>query len=310
MNKRILSMILIAGLALAACSETDALLNVDSVIAAMTNCFEPTWEGQVDPLLDLVLAIFSRAEDVPPGTVTVVDSQNTFCEITATVGLATLDMTISYYDPSGGTFTTVFPDPEQGVPVDQADIDSILDSVATDMGDNNPGTLPYPNPPTQRPFLCATFTLSGGGVTGSGTFVGVIGGAASDDTQNETQEIRTVVGNASGAGIPANGTVMIDTGGCSITFGIVSGTYVNGTAAGPTLGLVTDQVDDEQNQTLPEEYPNGLLTFTVTSGSDSATGSIVFNGPANSIANIEVNGLLGLGTATLNIDTGDVTLDF
>jgi len=295
MRNGIVRGVVVVAVSLAACSSAEDAVNLitdaPQIIQAMNDCFVPIYEDQAEPLVELMSGIFGRDPTPATANATVTALSNTSVSLTATLPLAvTLTATITFHTPDGSVYTA-----NLSAFTTSSTIDEIIDAVATQMGQDYPGSPPFPPPdaPETRPFMVAAFTMGdGAAISGAGAFTGVIGGAASDNTQNELQELRTTEATpVAGAGIPPRAPVSISAGSCGLSFTT-------------TAGLITDQTDDEQNMTLPEEFPVGTIVYGLISPTRNVTGSLIFDGTSS--VTLVVDGIAITGTIDLN--TGDVSL--
>lgn len=188
--------------------------------------------------------------------------------ILVTYGFATIvQMTIRFYSPAGVLQNLSLPA--------SGTLDAAIDLAATELDADFPGA--------DEPFMVGDWTLSGGGMMGSGTLTGLIGGSTNG---NELEELRTTAPSSTvSGGPPATDSASIAEGGaapCALTFS--------------TAGLLTDESRTQQ-------YPIGTVTLTITAPEATVPATITFDGSA--IARIVVDGVAG--SFAFDIETRAVT---
>jgi len=170
---------------------------------------------------------------------------------------------ITFYSPSGVA---------QNLSISATSMSAAVDDAATQLRSNFPGG---------RPFLVATWTMTGASVTGGGAFTGIIGGSSNG---NELEELRTTSDTPSIEGAPTLEPGSITTSGahsCTLRF--------------LTSGLRTDDVPGR-------EYPQGRIEFDLDGPAASVAATLTLDGSANS--RIVVQGLKGF--LTVNLDTLEI----
>jgi hypothetical protein len=272
MKKCLLPLFLCVGLALPSCSDTEAILaNLDTDtldrIEAMESCF-PINAQKVAALLELAQA-WATTEEAPDG----IDVSLNGDQIEVQWNLVTssspcrITMSISFHGPDGVQITADQLDLGSANPTD---LDSLMDKGVTNLAGMFPG---------EKPFVMGRFGVSNPlvseGWSGDGTLTGIIGGSTN---QNELEEIRTTTDTPAGGPPPVAPASVADPSGCSLTF--------------QTTGIRTD---DQPGQ----EYPSGVITFSVASPLITVNGSITMN--ATVIAIIQVDGIPG--NFEFNLDT-------
>lgn len=185
--------------------------------------------------------------------------------VTFVVGDFTVTSTISFYSPTGDL---------RNLDITATSLAEAIDDAAGQLRDEFA---------TSNPFMVGDWDIAGPGVTGSGAFTGIIGGATN---ANELESISTTTATPAG-GPPPNAD-------CSIT---VTDTADTCTLTFNTSGLSTDAE-------VGQEYPTGTIDFTLsklateTSPAASVSASMTFDGTATA----KLGGLF-----TLNLETFAVT---
>lgn len=221
-------------------------------VEAFKDCF-PNLYARAAALLDVADAWRQTSTTPIPDpaglTATVgAEAGGTLVTVHYDVGGTAIDMTIRFYSPAGVQQTLAL---DGGA---ATSLGTLIGTAATELRDNFP---------TGNPFLVGDYTFSGGGITGSDSLTGILGGSSN---QNELEELRTTA--ASGTvrgGPPATDSATITDSGpppCTLTFTIPS--------------LRTDE-------SPTQEYPIGAITLGVTGPATTVTATVTFDGSATAI---------------------------
>lgn len=262
------SLALLSLAALAACNSkvTSALdQDLQDKVNTVQDCF-PSLYPHASDLLELTNSWrLNAGSSIPdPTGLTWSEQSGGSIDVTYVVRGTTISMTIVFYSPTGTaqdlnlTGATTLAD--------------AIDAAATELNTNFP---------SGDPFMVGDWTMSGGGITGSGALTGIIGGTGGG---NELEEIRTTSATVSG-GPPAVAAGTISSTGspaCTLTF--------------ETTGLITDQ-------TPGQEYPEGTVTISVVGPDATVNGTMTFN--ATSTASVAIDTING--TFDLDLDAFTVT---
>jgi hypothetical protein len=268
MKKCLLPLFLFVGLALPSCdSAEEVLANLDSDtqerIDAMLECFPGNAE-KAAALFELAQA-WATTEEAPAGIDVTLNGDAV--EVTWNQISCTITMNITFHGPDGIQITA----DQLGLgSANPTDLDSLMDTAVTNLANMFAG---------EKPFVMGRWTISAGGWTGGGTLTGIIGGSTN---QNELEEIRTTTDSPAGGPPPVAPGQINDPAGCGLTF--------------QTAGIRTDDIPGQ-------EYPEGVITITVSSLTITVNGTITMN--ATVIATISVDGIPG--TFTFNLDTGELS---
>jgi hypothetical protein len=235
-------------------------------VETLTDCF-PNLYRYADALLDVSqswrLGNSSAIPD-PPGLTFVING-GTSVAVTYVKDGVTIAMTIRFYSPTGA---------QQTLSLAGTTLNQVIQDAANELRNNFSGA---------RPFMVGDYTISGGGISGSDTLTGIIGGATN---QNELEEVRTTLASSAiSGGPPAVDPASITDSGppaCTLTFTIPS--------------LLTDE-------TPTQEYPIGTVTITVVGPNATVTGTITFDGSSTAVIDIDDVP----GTFNFNVDTRTVT---
>jgi hypothetical protein len=167
-------------------------------------------------------------------------------------GGTTIAMTVRFYSPTG-----VQQDLALGTP---ATFNDLMDVAATELR-NTFGATPT--------FMVGDWTISGGGITGSGALTGIISGSGSS---SELLELRTTTATPAGGPPPVATSSVTDNGPPVCTFAFTI----------PQL-----ETDGQPNQ----QYPIGTVSITLTGPEAVVDGVITFDG--TSTANIAITDIPG-----------------
>lgn len=263
---RLLSRIWLLGLlALPACDSKITETVDQAKIDLIEDCL-PEHAEKLGALLDYAkLWRLQGSPEADPSGLTWSALSDGTLSVTFVVGDFQIDSVISFYSPTGVL---------QNLTLVSTSLSAAIDDAAGQLR-NLFGTA--------DPFMVGDWEIAGPGVTGSGAFTGIIGGATN---ANELESISTTTATPAG-GPPPNAD-------CSIT---VTDTSDTCTLTFNTTGLVTDAE-------VGQEYPNGTIDFTLskeaseTAAAVSVSATMTFDGTATA--------KLG-GVFTLNLDTFQVT---
>lgn len=223
----------------------------------LSDCF-PNLYDKVEQLLDVVdawrLASGSSIPN-PTGLGSVAEQGDGSVTLSYALGSTTLAMTIRFYSPTGVVQDLALSGFSSG-----GDLNDLVDIAADELRANFP---------SGDSFLVGDWTLSGGGIAGSGAVTGILG---RDGSQDRLIEVRTTTDTPAGGPPPAATSTITDNGPplCAITFS--------------TDGLA---LDDAALQT----YPIGTIDFTLLGPEATVSASVTFNG--TSVASITVTGVTG-----------------
>lgn len=232
-------------------SEVDTVLQ--QRVATLQDCF-PGLYRRVDAVLDIVEAWrldngVNAASD--PSGLTWAEQGDGRINVTYVVAGSTIAMTIRFYSPSGT---------QQNLNLGSATtLNDAFDAAATDLATNFP---------TGTSFAVGSWTISGGGLSGSGAVTGLFGGASN----RRITSLSTTGATPSGGPPPAASSSVSDSGppACTLTFA-TSGLQID---AGPTV-----------------VYPTGSIPVTLVG--PNATVSAVVSFAGTSTANIVVTDIAG-----------------
>ena len=182
-------------------------------------------------------------------------------------GAVVVSMKIRFYSPDGAQQDLALPA--------AGTLDEAIAVAATQLNVLFPGT--------DAPFLVGDWSISGPGLTGSGSLTGLIGGSTNG---NELEDLRTTAASATVSGGPpaiAPGSLTENTGdACSLSFTIP--------------GLLTDESPTQQ-------YPIGTVDLTITATAATVVGTITFDG--SSVARIVADGVRG--SFSFDVETRELT---
>lgn len=257
---------LLAVLALPACDSKITETVDQAKIDLITECL-PEHAEKLGALLDY--AQTWRLQGTPsatdPAGLSWSEQTDGTLSVTFVVGAFTITSTVSFYSPTGDL---------RNLDITATSLAEAIDDAAGQLRDEFQ---------TSNPFMVGAWTITGTGVSGSGAFTGIIGGATN---ANELESISTTSPTPAGGPPPnADATITVtdsaDT--CTLTFN--------------TTGLVTDGE-------VGQEYPVGTIDFTLskeatdTEAAVSVSATMTFDGTATA----KLGGLF-----TLDLDTFVVT---
>lgn len=257
------------------CLALCALAVVAACNTKVTSTIDQDLENKVNTVKDCFPTLYPHASDLfeianswrqklssiaDPAGLTWAEQGDGSIDVTFVAHGTTLSMSIVFYSPTG--------------------VSQDLDLTgATTLGDAVSAAADQLNTnfPSGDPFLVGAWTISGGGLSGSGALTGILG-------DNELLEIRTTDATVSGGPPSVAASTITDSGppACTILF--------------QTTSLSTDQAANQ-------EYADGTVTFTVTGPDASVSGSITFD--KTSTASITVTGING--SFALDLDDFTVT---
>ena len=223
----------------------------------LSDCF-PNLYDKVEQLLDVVdawrLASGSSIPN-PTGLGSVTEQGDGSVTLSYSLGGTTLAMTIRFYSPTGVVQDLALSGFSSG-----GDLNDLVDIAADELRTNFP---------SGDSFLVGSWTLSGGGIAGSGAVTGVLG---RDGSQDRLIEVRTTTDTPAGGPPPAASSTITDNGPplCAITFS--------------TDGLALDDAPQQS-------YPVGTIDFSLLRSPTTVTASVTFDG--TSVAAITVSGVTG-----------------
>jgi hypothetical protein len=263
----VLALALLAGCDSKVSSVVDS--DLQQRVETLEDCF-PHLYPRLEALLDIA-DTWRQQNDTPipdpTGLTATVGSEagGTIVTVDYTVGATTINMVLRFYSPAGA---------QQTLTLNGSSLDEIVDDAATDLRNLFPG---------QGPFVVGDYTISGGGISGSDSLTGIIGGATN---QNELEELRTTAASSTvTTGVPATDSATITDAGppaCTITFSIP--------------GLRTDDAPTQ-------EYPIGVVELSLTGPQTTVAATVTFDGSATAV--IDVDDVPG--TFRFNVATRELT---
>ncbi|MFQ5506119.1 MAG: hypothetical protein ACE5F1_15185 [Planctomycetota bacterium] len=231
-------------------------------IKTVKDCF-PALQQKADVLLELANSWrMNTSQPIPdPQGLTWSEVTGGSVNVTYVTADGTIHAVLKFYNHLGEV---------QDLNLNAADpLSKAIKDAATQLSTQSPGT---------KPFIVASWTLSGPVATGSGNLTGIIGGTTN---QNELEELRTTDELPSNGPPPvADSQITITASACVLTF--------------RTSGLKTDTGIDQK-------YPIGTVSITIV-GQQTVIATVTFNDTA--IANIVVSEVPG--SFDYNLDTGDL----
>lgn len=240
-------------------------------VETFEDCF-PNLYSRAQALLDIV-DTWRQTNTTPianpSGLTASVGSEagGTVVNVSYVVEGTTIDMAIRFYSPTGTQQTLAL---DGG----SVDLNTVIGTAASELRNNFP---------SGSPFMVGDYTFSGGGISGTDSLTGIIGGATN---QNELEELRTTAASSTiSGGLPATDSATITDSGppvCTLTYTIP--------------GLLLDE-------SPTQEYPIGTITLSVTGPEDTVSATITFDGTATAV--IVVTDVPG--TFTFNVDTRTLT---
>jgi hypothetical protein len=231
--------------------------NIDADLQArvetVQDCF-PGLYSRAEQLLDLAETwrLNSGAAIPDPAGLTFAEQGDGSVTISYPLNGSTIAMTVRFYSPTG-----VQQNLSLGSP---ATLNDLIEVAATELRTTFG---------TAETFVVGDWTISGGGITGSGALTGIVTGTGSPA---ELRELRTTSGTPSG-GLPPAGTSSVTDNGppvCTLTFAI------------PGL-----RIDQQAGQ----EYPIGVVNLTLVGPEATVVGAIELDG--TSTANITITDIPG-----------------
>lgn len=252
-----LSLILLAGLTSCTSDLEPATDNVARQRAdIIEECF-PTLYDRVDELLELadLWRLNQSTSSGDPTGLTWSEETNGTLTIAMTVDNATLNVTLSFYNPTGAL---------QNLDLSAATtLNEAVDAAATELRTNFT---------TGNPFMVADWSFSGAGLTASGALTGEIGGTGAD---NQLLSLSTTSATPSGGLPPAQaGTIGIaGAAPCTLEFSFTNLRTDANTNQGYPIGTVTFEVIDDDAATGAESQSTATAVFD-----DMATVTITVSG--------------------------------
>ncbi|MGE3174253.1 MAG: hypothetical protein AB7O97_16615 [Planctomycetota bacterium] len=259
-----LALLPLALLPLAGCGDATSRFDPDlqKRVETVQDCF-PELFDKVEVLLDLAaLWRMKSGGSIPdPAGLTWSAGAGNDLDVTFVVGGCTLTAVIDVFGPNGEDETATI----------ASTLADTIDQTATALA------LTYG---TADKFMLAQWTISGGGISGSGNLTGIVGGVTN---QNELELIYTSAATVSG-GPPVvdDSAITGTTPSCSLVF--------------RTAGLQTDTE-------IGQQYPIGTLTATLTGPDATVTVTATFDD--TSIVRIVVSDIAG--TFLYDLDSGSIT---
>lgn len=245
----------------------------------LENLIDGTTQARIDTVEECFPDLYDKFEDLlqlaelwrfnnstspaDPAELTWMEATDGTIDATLVIAGCTLDADISFFSPTGAL---------QELDLSAATtLNEAIGAAATELRNLFAG---------QSPFIVGTWTMTGTGVSGSGSLTGIIGGTTN---LNELETLSTT-GPTPDGGPPAVASSSIQLTGtqtCSLTF--------------EANGLQTDTVPDQQ-------FPIGTINLTIQ-GEETATATITFDNTAT--ATIDVSGVPG--TFSFNLNTSEIS---
>ncbi|MEC7584210.1 MAG: hypothetical protein VYE77_07825 [Planctomycetota bacterium] len=248
-------------------------------VSTLEDCFPPLWD-KVDQLLEVTALWQLQNVNNPPdpaGLTFQLDGPETavdFVDVTYVLGACTLTMRLDFFDGD----TAVLPDltrPAGALP--NTSLSNVIDNAATDMRDQG----------QTNPYMLATWSLAGTGITGSGNLTGAIGGTANN---NELERVTTT--DAVPAAPLPTFVPFTDPNASTIEVG-----------GGQPCVLRLD-ADLQTDSTPDQEYPIGDMSLQIQGSEAAITVAATFDGTAVVILEVQ-----DTGTFTFDIASGDLSFD-
>jgi hypothetical protein len=251
---------------------TDIDEDLQRRVETLEDCF-PNLFKRVQALLDIAETWReqnSTAIPDPTGLTWVVNNEagGTVVDVTYVIEGTTFTMAIRFYDPAGA---------QQDLTAEitgQSTLNLTIRAAADELRDRFGSA---------DKFMVGDYTISGGGLSGSDSLTGIIGGSTN---QNELEEIRTTAASSTISGGPpaTDPATIVDSGppACTLTFNIP--------------GLLTDETPTQQ-------YPIGTVALTVVGPEETITATITFDGSATAVIDIDDVP----GSFTFNVETRVLT---
>lgn len=269
MKSILATLVLTSVVGLGSCSSSKSTNNVQAFSDTLTNCF-PTMFERLQLLLDIAQTWRQNATAIPadPAGLTFSENSSGVLQVDLPAGAIRVDMQITFYNASGVA---------QDIDLTGATtLGQAIDLAATALA-----TAAAP-----RSFLTADWSLRDAGnvIFGAGTWTGILGGSLS---QVELERISSTLGSVTVSGGPP-----------------AAATSTISSMSGADLCVTRVDMPDLQIDTTPtQQYPAGVVTFTITRNGQDVVATATFN--QTNTASITVGGIPT--SFSFNLDTLTIT---